>query len=67
MVFTIFITTSFILTIILFVIKTLIMILIITGKILFDRRYGKALSIYSRFVGMTISELFSSDISLWNQ
>ena len=36
-------------------------------KILQGRRYDKPLFIYSRFVGMTINDFFSSDISLWNQ
>ena len=37
-------------------------------KILLGRRYDKPLFIYSRFFGMTINtELFFSDVSLWNQ
>ena len=36
-------------------------------KILLDRKYDKPLIFYSRSVGMAINELFSSDVSLWNQ
>lgn len=36
-------------------------------EILLDSRFDEPLLIYSRFVGMTISELFSSGASLWYQ
>ena len=40
----------------------------LSKKFLLERRMDESLSIYSRVLAMTIfSELFSSDLMLWNQ